>query len=167
MKKETLLKKIAKLGLEVQDNGRRQYIVHNGIVASWFYQEYWEEEKKGQYYACNFHTKGVGQESDPHTDYYPGSFWDNASQMLARLVPPVSKFKVGSLVKGKDNKRANRMGYANRMGMVVKAGEKNAHVQWLQPTEAEKQMCREYPHTYGSVYTTWIPDRDLEIVSAA
>ena len=167
MKKETLLKRIAKLGLEVEDNGRRQYIVHNGIVASWFYQEYWEEEKKGQYYACNFHTKSVGQESDPHTDYYPGSFWDNASQMLARLVPPVSKFKVGSLVRGKDNKRANRMGYANRMGMVVKAGEKNAHVQWLQPTEAEKEMCRNYPNTYGSVYTTWIPDRDLEIVSAA
>ena len=34
MKKERLLKKIAKLGLTVEDNGNRNYIVHDGTVAS-------------------------------------------------------------------------------------------------------------------------------------
>ena len=84
MKKQTLLKKIAKLGLEVDDNGTRCYIVHNGKIASWFYQNDWQT---GEPYALNFHIKSVGQESDPYTDYYPGYFLDNATQLLNTYLP--------------------------------------------------------------------------------
>jgi len=96
MKRTTFLKKAKKLGLTVEENQRRCYIRHNGTIASWFWQEhYLTKELEG----TNWHTKGEHQESDPYTDYFPGSFWDNATQMLSRLVPPGSKHKVGSLLK--------------------------------------------------------------------
>lgn len=152
MKKETLLKKIAKLGLTVQDDGHRCYIHHNGQIASWFWQECWEEDKKGQYYGTNWHTKGENQESDPYTDYFPGTHWDNASQMLSRLVPPQPKFAIGSIVRGKQNKRAQRRGYAGRQGLVVGNGGTFANVDWMGFAK--------------SPYNSY-PERDLELVSAA
>lgn len=151
MKKQTLLKKIAKLGLTVEDNGNRCYIVHNGTVASWFWQNHWET---GEPYACNFHTKGEGQEACLHTDYFPGTYWDNATQMLNRLVPPPAKFPVGSLVRGKQNKRAQRSGYAGKVGLVTEAGGHNyCRVDWV--GEGNNNPYNNYP------------ERDLELVSAA
>ena len=151
MKKQTLLKKIAKLGLEVDDNGTRCYIVHNGKIASWFYQN---DYHSGEPYALNFHIKSVGQESDPYTDYYPGYHLDNATQMLQTLVPPPAKFPVGSLVRGKQNKRAQRSGYAGKVGLVTEAGGSNyCRVEWV--GEAKNNPYNNYP------------ERDLELVSAA
>ena len=150
MKKQTLLKKIAKLGLTYEDNGTRCYITHNGTVASWFWQNHWET---GEPYACNFHTKGEGQQSCLYTDYFPGTYWDNATQMLERLVPRPAKFPVGSLVRGKQNKRAQRSGYAGLVGLVTEAdGHRYCRVEWV---------GREN-HRYNSY-----PERDLELVSAA
>ena len=90
MKKTTFLKKAKKLGLTVDEpnDGRRCYIHHNGNIASWFWQENWQT---GELEGTNWHIKGEGQESDPYTDYFPGYFTDNATQMLNRLVPPGSK----------------------------------------------------------------------------
>ena len=166
MKKETLLKKIAKLGLTVQDNGHRCYIHYNGQIASWFWQEHWET---GELEGTNWHTKGEHQESDPYTDYFPGSFWDNASQMLNRLVPPGSKHKVGALLKCKDNKRSARYKRVGRMGLMIEEGQKQAKIQWLTPSKSELQLQELYPNTYGTggVFTEWVQDNDLEIVSAA
>ena len=166
MKRTSFLKKAKKLGLTVEENERRCYIVHNGTVASWFWQEHWETK---ELVGTNWHTKGVHQESDPHTDYFPGTFWENASQMLNRLVPPGSKFKVGALLKGKETKRNARYHRVARLGLVVETGEKQAKVQWLKPTQRERQLQELYPNTYGrgGVFTEWVPDRDLEVVSAA
>ena len=166
MKRETFLKKAKKLGLTVDESGRRNYIVHNGKVASWLWQEHWET---GELVGSNWHTKSVGQESDPYTDYYPGTFWDNASQMLNRLVPPSSKFKVGSLLRCKETKRNARYKRTHRVGLMIQSGEKQAKIQWLTPSKEELRLQELYPNTYGrdGVYTEWVQDNDLEIVSAA
>ncbi len=166
MKRTTFLKKAKKLGLEVEENERRCYIRHNGTIASWFWQENWQtKELEG----TNWHTKGEHQESDPYTDYFPGSFWSNASQMLNRLVPPGSKHKVGALLRCKENKRNGRYNRVARMGLMIDAGQKQAKIQWLTPTAGELRMQELYPNTYGrgGVYTEWVQDNDLEVVSAA
>jgi hypothetical protein len=168
MKKTTFLKKVKKLGLTVDEpiDGRRCYIHHNGQIASWFWQENWQT---GELEGTNWHIKGEHQESDPYTDYFPGYFTDNATQMLNRLVPPGSKHKVGSLVRCKENKRNGRFNRVARMGLMIDAGEKQAKVQWLKASEGERRLQECYPNTYGTggVFTEWVQDNDLEIVSAA
>ena len=168
MKKTTFLKKAKKLGLTVDEpiDGRRCYIHHNGNIASWFWQENWQT---GELEGTNWHIKGEHQESDPYTDYFPGYFTDNATQMLNRLVPPGSKHKVGSLVRCKENKRNGRFNRVARMGLMIDAGEKQAKIQWLKASEGERRLQECYPNTYGTggVFTEWVQDNDLEIVSAA
>ena len=168
MKKTTFLKKVKKLGLTVDEpiDGRRCYIHHNGQIASWFWQENWQT---GELEGTNWHIKGEHQESDPYTDYFPGYFTDNATQMLNRLVPPGSKHKVGSLVRCKENKRNGRFNRVARMGLMIDAGEKQAKIQWLKASEGERRLQELYPNTYGQggVFTEWVQDNDLEIVSAA
>ena len=62
MKRETFLKKAKKLGLTVDESNRRCYIVHNGIVASWFWQEHWEtKELVGTNWYTAVHTKECGE----------------------------------------------------------------------------------------------------------
>jgi hypothetical protein len=168
MKKTTFLKKAKKLGLTVDEpiDGRRCYIHHNGQIASWFWQENWQT---GELEGTNWHIKGEHQESDPYTDYFPGYFTDNATQMLNRLVPPGSKHKVGSLVRCKENKRNGRFNRVARMGLMIDAGDKQAKVQWLKASEGERRLQELYPNTYGQggVFTEWVQDNDLEVVSAA
>jgi len=167
MKKTTFLKKAKKLGLTVDEpnDGRRCYIHHNGNIASWFWQENWQT---GELEGTNWHIKGEGQESDPYTDYFPGYFTDNATQMLNRLVPPGSKHKVGSLVRCKENKRNGRFNRVARMGLMIDAGEKQAKIRWLKTSESERRLQELYPNTYGTGgFTEWVQDNDLEIVSAA
>jgi hypothetical protein len=53
------------------------------------------------------------------TDYHAGSFRDNITQVCESLLPPPPKFPVGSLVRGKQNKRAIRQGYAGKVGLVM------------------------------------------------
>ena len=165
MKKTTFLKKAKKLGLEVEEDGHRCYIHHNGQIASWFWQENWQT---GELEGTNWHIKGEHQESDPYTDYFPGYFTDNATQMLNRLVPPGSKHKVGSLVRCKENKRNGRFNRVARMGLMIDAGEKQAKIRWLKTSESERRLQELYPNTYGTGgFTEWVQDNDLEIVSAA
>ena len=52
------------------------------------------------------HVKRQGDESDPHTDYFPGCFYDNITQALNSIAPLPPKYPVGSLVRFKDNKVA-------------------------------------------------------------
>lgn len=166
MKRTSFLKKAKKLGLKVEENERRCYIHHNGKVASWFWQENWQT---GELEGTNWHVKRADQESDPYTDYFPGSFWSNATQMLNRLVPPGSKHKVGALLRCKETKRNARYKRTHRVGLMIDAGEKQAKIQWLQPTKGELQLQEMYPNTYGrgGVFTEWVQDNDLEVLSAA
>ena len=160
MKRERFEKKLAKLGLEVQEgyNGKF-YVEHKGNVASWRYENAWGEvdgryqEIEGVQEARGFHIRREDDHTDLMTDYFAGYFLDNATQFCNALVPPPAKFPVGSLVRGKDNKRANRQGYAGLTGLLVEAGgDKYCRVNWI---------GRE-PSNYNSY-----PERDLELISAA
>ena len=152
MKHETILKKVKKaLGVDAEEgyNGK-WYAEYNGEVISWYAKEHWET---GVLEGSLFHVRSVGDESDIQTDYFAGSFRDNATQMINSVCPPPPKFQVGSLVRGKDNKRANRQGYAGRTGLVREIGH-YVKIQW---------MGEEYPGQYNYGY----PERDIELVSAA
>ena len=102
----------------------------------------------------------MNQESDPHTDYFPGTYWDNATLLIDRLVPPPPKFTPGSLVRGKvENKRANRHGYAGKIALVTKASGKYMSLQFVSDEAWDS----------GPGPTVWnsmsYPVRDFELVS--
>jgi len=92
-----------------------------------------------------------GDVSDPHTDYFAGSFVDNITQALNWVAPLPPKYRVGSLVRFKDNKRNTRWKIAGQVALVVVAG--NAGNYQLQyPGQPER---------YGATHT----ERDLELVN--
>ena len=67
------------------------------------------------------HVKRAGDESDPHTDYFPGCFYDNITQALNSIAPLPPKYSVGSLVRFKSNKRNHRWNLAGKVALVVQA----------------------------------------------
>ena len=67
------------------------------------------------------HTVRDGLKSDPHTDYFPGTFWDNITQALNTIAPLPPKYSVGSLVRFKSNKRNHRWKLAGKVALVVQA----------------------------------------------
>ncbi len=67
------------------------------------------------------HTVRDGLKSDPHTDYFPGTFWDNITQALNSIAPLPPKYPVGSLVRFKDNKLNNRWKLAGKVALVIQA----------------------------------------------
>jgi len=118
---DKFLKKVKTyLGVEVHQNGNKYWFQYDNRVGSFYKQENWR--KPGTYEASSFHTRHKNDHTDTMSDYFAGTFWDNGTQMLHSLKPPAPKFPIGTLVIGKDNKRANRHGYAGRMGVVVEAG---------------------------------------------
>jgi hypothetical protein len=149
MKVKAVIKKIEKtLGVKVQvtDNGR-YYAHYDGRVLSFLGQG---REGLGtggvEADALNFHTRGETDYSDPQTDYFAGTFWDNATQMIHSVKPPEAKFQLGTLVEFKDNKRQVRYGNVGKVGIVVRANGRYLDVQ-IAGT--------------GSVQT-YISDRDLK-----
>lgn len=148
------IKKIEKyLGTKIErpddiDGRGRFYVEVDGYVGSFYASKMWGSEDK--YEASNWHIRAVNDHSDPHTDYYAGSFRDNCSQWLHSLKPPAPKFPIGCLVRGKANKRATRQGYAGKVGLVTSAGA-YCRIDWI---------GEESPR-YGMSY----PERDLELVS--
>ena len=67
------------------------------------------------------HVKRAGDESDPHTDYFPGCFYDNITQALNSIAPLPPKYSVGSLVRFKSNKRNHRWNLAGKVALVIQA----------------------------------------------
>ena len=139
MKKERFEKKLAKLGLEIQEgyNGK-YYIEKDGYVGSWRYEDAWGDvdgkyqRLEGVQEARGFHIRRENDVSDLMTDYFAGYFVENATQFCNTFCPPPAKFAVGSLVRGKDNKRANRWGYAGKLALVIKQGSnKYCHLQFV------------------------------------
>ena len=162
------IKKIEKaLGVKVTRDGHndtkyhaKYYFTYGNYVGSFLTQQAYGEDADGNYgpkdeaYAHNWHIRRSNDHSDMMTDYFAGSFRDNCTQMIQSLKPPAPKFAVGALVRGKDNKRANRQGYAGKTGLVMEASSSSVKIQWL---------GEEYPPRYNYGY----PERDIQLVAAA
>ena len=82
--------------------------------------------------ACGFHVRRSNDHSDIQSDYFAGSFRDNISQVCESLLSSPPKYSVGSLVRGKQTKRAERFGFAGKVGLVTGASSNsNITVNWL------------------------------------
>ena len=101
--------------------------------------------------ASGFHVRRHNDHTDLHTDYFAGSYLDNATQMIDWVSPPGSKFKVGQLVRAKSNKRMERYRLAGDTGIVTNTGNKSCKIQWT---------------TDPARNAGYIADRDLELLSA-
>tara|TARA_R110000751_G_scaffold196505_3_gene301725 strand:- start:670 stop:1155 length:486 start_codon:yes stop_codon:yes gene_type:complete len=99
--------------------------------------------------ATLFHVRRYNDHSDSMTDYFAGYFRDNVTQVCESLLPSPSKYKAGVLVRGKSNKRAQRWGFAGKVGLVVNSGNGQAKVLWH---GAQKE-------------SSYLSERDLELVS--
>ena len=159
MKVKAAIKKVksyfAKQGIDIDVElvGHRWSFQHNGYVGSFLANGRCTDEDQMDADAHNFHVRGVSDHSCLHSDYHAGSFRDNITQVCESLLPPPPKFPVGSLVRGKQNKRAMRQGYAGKVGLVMpKTGGGFARVAWTGESEPR----------WG--WTTY-PERDLERVS--
>jgi len=82
--------------------------------------------------ACGFHVRRFNDVSDIQSDYFAGWFRDNISQICEALLPSPPKYPVGSLVRGKQTKRAQRHGFDGKVGLVMSARSgANITVNWL------------------------------------
>tara|TARA_R110000765_G_scaffold95345_1_gene179469 strand:- start:659 stop:1144 length:486 start_codon:yes stop_codon:yes gene_type:complete len=72
--------------------------------------------------ASGYHVRRSDDHSDLQTDYFAGSYMKNASQMIHSVKPAPPKFKVGTLVRFKGNKRSKRFGVDGKLGIVMRAG---------------------------------------------
>ena len=97
------------------------------------------------------HVKRAGDESDPHTDYFPGCFYDNITQALNSIAPLPPKYSVGSLVRFKSNKRNHRWNLAGKVALVVQA-------------EAGGNYKLQYEGV-NERYNPFYAQRDIELVS--
>ena len=146
MKLEKAIKKIEKtLGVKVDcpTDGRGRYWFQVGNKVGSFLKQakYGDREDgtygpiEGEWEAMNWHVRRENL--------------DNCTQLIQPLKPPAPKFPIGCLVRGKQNKRAQRQGYAGKTGMVINSGQ-YMKIQWLN-------------HEMPS-YLTY-PQRDMELVS--
>ena len=168
MKVRNAIKKVKshfkKQGIDIQINSPSQggdykwSFQHNGYVGSFSANGVhgWSPEALDAH-ASLFHVRAVNDHSDLYTDYHAGSFRDNITQVCESLLPSPPKYPAGSLVRGKDNKRANRHGFAGKVGLVTKAGNGYYNVQW-NGTETDKGTSYNY-------YTPSYSERDLERIS--
>ena len=157
MKLENALKKVrnrAKIlnrGVDIEQNDYH----NNGQVKVWIQFEgsnqllsFWTN-RDGSISAP--HVKRAGDESDPHTDYFPGCFYDNITQALNSIAPLPPKYSVGSLVRFKDNKRNNRWKLAGKVALVIQA-------------EAGGNYKLQYEGV-NEQYNPFYSQRDIELVS--
>ena len=162
MKVRNAIKKVkshfAKQGIEidVQLVGHRWTFVHNGYVGSFLANGACTDENQLDAEAHNFHVRRESDVSCLYSDYHAGSFRDNITQVCERLLPSPPKYPVGSLVRGKQNKRAMRQGYAGKVGLVVpntfKGNSSYTKVAWV---------GEEQPQWGWATY----PERDLELAT--
>ena len=138
------------IDIEVKLVSHRWTFQHDGYVGSFLANGCGSDDDQMDADAHNFHVRGVNDHSDLMTDYHAGSFRDNITQVCESLLPSPPKYPVGSLVRGKQNKRAMRQGYAGCVGLVMEANAGDyARIAWT----GEAQPRWGWP-TY--------PTRDLE-----
>ena len=158
MKVRNAIKKVkshfAKQGIdiEVTNLSGRWSFQHNGYVGSFLANGVSANDPNAlDASVCNFHVRGVNDVSCLYSDYHAGSFRDNITQVCESLLPSPPKFVAGSLVRGKQNKRAIRQGYAGRIGLVMPEGGNGfVRIAWTGAA----------PNSYGGWPT--YPERDLE-----
>ena len=160
MKVRNAIKKVkshfAKQGIEidVQLVGHRWTFVHNGYVGSFLANGACTDEDQLDAEAHNFHVRRENDVSCLYSDYHAGSFRDNITQVCESLLPSPPKFVAGSLVRGKQNKRAIRNNYAGRVGLVMPDGGNGyVRIAWTGAT----------PNHHGNWPT--YPERDFELAS--
>ena len=149
-------KRLGQKGI-VTRQGSKFYVQHEGYVAS-FYGSFDglsggginDDKSTAELDAGSFHVRRENDHTDLHTDYFAGHYLDNATQMIDWIDPPGSKFKVGQLVRAKNNKRMDRYRLVGNTGIVTNTGNKSCKIQWTTHTR-----------NYG-----YIADRDLELLSA-
>ena len=130
---EKAVKKVEKaLGVKVEQMGHRWGCVYDGQVLSWISSPRWDN--KDVLEASNWHIRRIDDHSDSMVDYFAGSHRDNLTQLINAVKPPEPKFPIGSLVQGKENKRAQRQGYANRLAIVTEAG-RYMYLKWVSGKE--------------------------------
>jgi len=163
MKVKAVIKKIKThfkkqgIDIDVEYDGTRWSFQHNNYVGSFLANGAMASDTAAQLEAnaCNFHVRRGDDYSDLQSDYFAGSFRDNATQMIEYLLPKPPKFKVGQLVRGKSNKRATRQGYAGKVGLVMADGGCGfARVAWT----GDNTKPRPFGHPA-------FPERDLEVAS--
>ena len=143
---EKAVKKVEKaLGVKIEKMGHRYGCVYDGYVLSWISSPSWDDHR--QLEASNWHVRREDDHSDSMVDYFAGYHLSNVTQLIRSVKKPEAKFPLGSLVRGKNNKRATRQGYANRLAIVTAAGD-YMHLKWTDGNQAH------YRITY--------PERDFE-----
>jgi len=162
MKVRNAIKKVkshfAKQGIDIDVRlvGHRWTFEHNGYVGSFLANGACTDEDQLDSEAHNFHLRRENDVSCLYSDYHAGSFRDNITQVCESLLPSPPKFPVGSLVRGKQNKRAMRQGYAGKVGLVVpntfKGNSSYTKVAWV---------GEERPQWGWTTY----PERDLELAT--
>ncbi len=153
MKVGKAIKKIEKyLGVEVQYDGCRYWFQYENEVGSFLPNGHrgGMNADAMEAEACNWHRRRVNDHSDMMTDYHAGSFRDNLTQLLHSMKAPPCKFKVGQLVRGKQNKRAMRWGFAGLTGLVTKTRSDVCDISWI---------------GVQNIGGTGLSTRDLELVS--
>ena len=160
MKVRNAIKKVkshfAKQGIDidVQLTGHRWTFEHNGYVGSFLANGRCTDEDQLDADAHNFHVRRDNDHSCLYSDYHAGSFRDNITQVCESLLPSPPKFAPGALVRGRNNKRATRLGFAGLVGLVTDTGHGGyCIVDWI-GSSAPKQ-------TYKVSYS----ERDLELAS--
>ena len=122
MKVKAVIKKVEKtLGVKVNQpsGGHGKYCVSYGEhTLSWYSNGAGGLDSD----ASGYHVRRTDDHSDPQTDYFAGSYMKNASQMIHSVKPAPPKFKVGTLVRFKDNKRSKRFGVDGKLGIVMGTG---------------------------------------------
>jgi hypothetical protein len=120
MKVRAVIKKVEKaLGVKVNHpDGHGSYWAQYGdkIIS-------WSANGSGDLdaHAGCYHIRREDDHSDLQTDYFAGYFVNNPTQMIHAVKPALPKFKVGALVRFRDNKRTQRGGLAGRLGIVTEA----------------------------------------------
>ena len=105
--------------------------------------------------ACLFHVRSANDHSDLQSDYFAGSFRDNITQVCESLLSSPPKYPAGSLVRGKQNKRATRFGFNGKVGLVISAEDGYCRVQWMGDTTPSAGFYAIQQYSF----------RDLEVAS--
>jgi len=72
--------------------------------------------------AHSFHVRRSNDHTDLQSDYFAGCFLKNVTQFLHTLKQPDPKYPAGTLVRGRQNKRALRHGISDKVGVVIDIG---------------------------------------------
>jgi hypothetical protein len=145
---EKAVKKVEKaLGVKVEKMGSRWGCYYDGHVVSWLTSPSDWLDETSALEASNWHVRRENDHSDIMVDYFAGYHLSNVTQLIRSVKKPEAKFPLGSLVRGKNNKRATRLGYANRLAIVTGAGD-YMNLKWTDGNQAH--------------YHVSYPERDFE-----